>query len=243
MKNKSNLFKYIFIAIIIINGLYILKYFNDFYSNDKLLKNVKKTYKNPRNSYKNKFDELVKKNSNFIGWLKINNTNIDHPVVQGNDNKFYLKKDFYKKNNNSGSIFIDYKNKIISNSKNRDKNIIFYGHNMKSNTMFAELNKFTNKDFFMKNKYITFNTRTENLKFEIFSVYTTKSTENYRQINFVREKQHENFLNKTKNNSLFKKNISLTHNDFIITLSTCAYDFDNSRLVLHAKLIKEKILK
>ncbi|GAA0739058.1 class B sortase [Clostridium oceanicum] len=243
MKNKYKLIKYIFIAIVIINSSYIFKYFYNIYSNDKLLKNIKKTYKNATNSHKNKFDELVKKNPDFVGWLKINNTNINFPVVQGKDNKFYLDKDFYKKNNNSGSIFMDYKNKITNNIKNRDKNIIFYGHNMKSNTMFAELNKFTNKNFFMKNKYITFNTRTENLKFEIFSVYKTKSTENYRKINFVSEKQHENFLNKIKNNSLLKKNISLTHNDFIITLSTCAYDFDDARLVLHAKLIKEKILK
>jgi sortase B len=79
----------------------------------------------------------------------VDNTNIDYPVVQGSDNEFYLSKYLYKNNLLSGSIFMDYRNDF-----DRDENVIIYGHNMRNKTMFSELEKFKEEDFFYKDNKI-----------------------------------------------------------------------------------------
>lgn len=76
-------------------------------------------------------------------WLNISNSNIDYPVVQGMDNDFYLNHSFYKEESISGTLFIDYRNNIDS-----DKNIVIYGHHMKNETMFHDLNFFKEEEFF-----------------------------------------------------------------------------------------------
>lgn len=86
---------------------------------------------------------LLAINNDYKFWLSITNSNINYPVVQGTDNYFYLNHNFNKEKSISGTLFIDYENNIES-----DKNIVIYGHHMKNNTMFNNLNYFKNEDFF-----------------------------------------------------------------------------------------------
>lgn len=210
----------------------ILGYYND----SKDYKNLK-TYSPISDSIidKDYYNEKVLKdmNSDYKFWIKIDGTNIDFPVVQGNDNDFYLNHNFNKEKNFSGSIFIDSKNDI-----NNDNNIIIYGHNMKDDSMFAEINNFKIESFFNNYKYITIFKNDSKLTFEVFSVYLVdeKKLESELKFKFSNEKDYKNYLQEQVDNSLFaRKNLDLNINNKIITLFTCSYEFRNARLILVAK--------
>lgn len=175
---------------------------------------------------------LISANEDFKFWLKIDNTNIDYPVVQGKDNDFYLKHDFFKSKNASGSIFLDYR------VNNKSRNNIIYGHNMKNGSMFANIELFKDEKFFNENKFITIEKNNKQYIYEIFSVYylDAKNTD-YLQCNFNSDEEFDNFIHCIKERSLFKSNKELNSND-IITLSTCSYEGKNFRTAVHAQLIE-----
>lgn len=183
------------------------------------------------------FSQLKEKNSDTVGWINVNNTNINYPYVQSKDNKYYLTHSFDKSYNEAGWVFMDYRN----NSDLDNKNTILYAHSRLDKTMFGSLSKvlksnwYTNKD----NHIIRLSTETENTLWQIFSVYKIEEESYYITTDFNNNEEYTNFLNTLKSRSLYNFNISLTSEDRILTLSTC-YD-DTRRTVVHAKLIKKSI--
>ncbi|MGN0143467.1 MAG: class B sortase [Clostridium sp.] len=172
-------------------------------------------------------------NDDYRGWIKINNTNIDYPILQGNDNIYYLDKDMNGEYLISGSIFMNY-----ANNGFEDKITVLFGHNMKNGTMFADLNKYKQKDFFYGNNNIGIETNNgDYLEYEVFSVYVTDAKENYIKTNFVNENEQKEFLDKIQNKSLYQSDIEIDEDDKIITLSTCSYEFNDARLVVHGRLL------
>lgn len=182
------------------------------------------------------YDELKKINDDTVGWLKVNNTSVDYPVVQAADNEYYLKRSFYKKVNGIGWIFMDYRNNIDDMSRNT----VIYGHNMRgsSKLMFTTLqntlkeNWYTNKD----NQIITFNTLNQNMKWQIFSIYVADPEDNYIQTKFATTNIFLEFANAQKAKSIYDFGVEITEQDKLLTLSTCA-EQGTKRLVIHAKLI------
>lgn len=179
-----------------------------------------------------KKEDLSNINPNFRFWITVENTNIDYPVLQGTDNNFYLDKDIYKNKLGSGSIFMDYRNK----SEN-DENTIIYGHNMKNKTMFSQLEDFKDENFFNKNNKIRIITNDKEYVYEVFSAYYVDPSYNYIIPNFNNNKEYEKYLNEITNKSINKSNISVSRKDKIITLSTCSYETNNTRTVVHGKLV------
>lgn len=180
---------------------------------------------------------LKNKNSDTIAYLKVNGTNINYPVVQSNDNEYYLKHSFDKSYNEAGWIFLDYRNNIEVLNKNN----IIYGHNMLNSTMFSELTKMLDKNFFYDNNntYINLTTENKSTLWKIFSVYVTNPDTYYMSIDFSSKSQYESFFNNLKNKSIHNFNENLNSNDKILTLSTCT-NLNTKRLVVHAKLIYEE---
>ncbi len=180
------------------------------------------------------FDKLTKINKDVVGWVKVNNTKVNYPVTQSYDNKYYLTHDIYKNYIITGWVFMDYRN----NSKELDRNTIIYGHNLISNYMFGDLKKtvyyswYTNKD----NQIITFNTLNRNMKFQIFSIYTTNYTNDYMTTQFFDDAEFMKFLNMVKKRSMYNFNVNLHDYDKILTLSTCTGS-NNRRLVIHAVMV------
>ncbi len=186
--------------------------------------------------YEKVFDKLLTINDDTIGWLTVNNTNIDYPVVVASDNDFYLTRDYYKNKNRHGWIFMDYRNSI----DNLSKNTIIYGHNLANQKMFGTLRYALNSSWYKKisNQVITFNTLNNNMRWQIFSIYKVPVTTDYLYTDFNSEEEFINFANKMKERSIYNFNVEITTDDNLLTLSTCS-DGHDQRLVIHAKLINE----
>ncbi len=178
--------------------------------------------------------ELKEKNSDTVGWINVNNTNINYPFVQTKDNSYYLNHSFDKKYNEAGWVFLDYRNSKDLNNKNT----ILYAHSRLDKTMFGSLSKvlksswYNNKD----NHIIRLSTDTENTLWQIFSVYKIPEESYYITTNFNTNEEYSKFLNTIKQRSIHNFNTNLDTNDKILTLSTCYSDTE--RTVVHAKLIK-----
>ena len=180
------------------------------------------------------FDALSKENKDTVAYLKVNNTNIDYIVVKGKNNSYYLTHNFKKKWSNAGWVFADYRNNFDDN----DKNIIVYGHNMRSGSMFGTLKNVLKKEWYLDddNRKITFVTKSGTYYYDIFSIYTIKSEEYYittdfSDINFLE------FVNKIKSRSIYDFNVDVDESDNILTLSTCTTG-GKKRVVVHAKRIE-----
>ncbi len=186
--------------------------------------------------YKMVFEELKEINDDTIGWITVNNTNINYPVVQAEDNDYYLKRDYFKNKNRHGWIFMDYRN----DSNNLSKNTIIYGHNLANQKMFGTLRYALNSSWYKKsnNQIITFNTVKQNMRFQIFSIYKVPVTTDYLQVNFPSDSSYLDFIKMITERSIYDFNEEVTANDKILTLSTCSNGHDQ-RLVVHAKLIVE----
>lgn len=189
----------------------------------------------PNTNYINvNLNYYTQKNTETVGWLQVNGTKVDYPIVQHEDNDFYLNHDFYKRKTKAGWIFGDYRN----NFKNFNNNTIIYGHNLINNTMFGTIPDLLNKNWLANknNHYIKLSTLTTNTIWQVFSVYKIIPTTDYLQINFNSTTSYQNFLNTVESRSIYNFNLNLDYTDKIITLSTCD-DTGTKRVVVHAKLI------
>ena len=137
-------------------------------SNLQLIEDVFTKNKTEENTEKTiiDWDKLSNINTDIIGWIKINDTNIDYPILKDTDNLKYLKHSFGGKYNNNGSIF------TLNNNPFQDYETVLYGHNMKSGIMFSELGKYMNKEFFDKHSSFEIYTKNQNYKATVFSCYS-----------------------------------------------------------------------
>lgn len=181
---------------------------------------------------------LKEMNEDTVGWLKVNNTNVDYPVVQAKDNDYYLTKNYKKKNDSSGWIFMDYR----ADAVNLSQNTIIFGHNMYySGVMFGTLYKVQYSDWYKNkdNQIIEFENITGKKKWKIFSIYNIANTNDYLIADFSTAEKFQNFLDLITDRSIYKFNTPVSTNDKILTLSTCSKNGAN-RLVIHAVLLNEK---
>lgn len=186
------------------------------------------------------YSELHNENPDLYGWLQINYTVIDYPVMYSPyDPQLYLYKNFYKEDSKSGTPFI-----LTPSSTNP----IIYGHNMKNASMFSSLLKYKDIEFWKTHRYIIFNTLTSKGIYEISIVaneivyYDEAKIPDgaylfYKHSNLDSKGDFDEYVNELKKNSYFDSNISLEYGDELLTLVTCDYVQENSRLVVVAKKI------
>ena len=183
------------------------------------------------------FTNLKNINSDTVGWINVNNTNINYPFVQYEDNYFYLYHSYDKTYNEAGWVFMDYRN----NDNLDNKNTILYAHSRLDKTMFGSLSKtlksawYSNKD----NHIIRLSTEEENTLWQIFSVYKIEEESYYITTDFDNDSDYQEFLDTIRGRSIHDFDTNLTTDDKILTLSTCYSDTE--RTVVHAKLIKKSV--
>lgn len=185
--------------------------------------------------------ELYQQNSDLAGWIRIEDTNINYPVMHTSDNPdFYLKHGFDKEYSDYGCPYVQENCDVQLPSDN----VIIYGHHMKNGSMFADLEKFKSQDFWKEHKTISFSTVTDRYEYEIVSVFKTfvysDSPESFKHYHFVNAETPEDFsayIDRCKELALYETGVSAEYGDKLITLSTCEYSRTNGRLVVVAKRI------
>lgn len=181
-------------------------------------------------------EELYKINNDIVGWLKIDNTNINYPVMQTKDRpNYYLKRNFYKKYSSLGTPYIA-ENCSIETSDN----LIIYGHNIKGKRVFGELENYKSKEYYNNHKNIKFYTMQEKAEYEIIAVFKTIAYTEFRYYEFYNAKDEREFctfVNKCKELSFYDTEKITEYGDKLITLSTCEYSNPNGRLVVVARKI------
>jgi len=184
------------------------------------------------------FQELININSDFVGWIKIDDTNINYPIVQGTNNTYYLKHSFYKEYSNAGSIYMD----ATANSSFESRNTFIYGHYTSDGSMFGQLGKYMKQDFYDKHKEIYIYTSEQNYKLEVFSVHVDKASSKSYQMNFTTDESYKDYIDLMKSYSVIKSDIEIDYTeDRIVTLYSCSHERGHAkddRYFVHAKLIE-----
>ena len=175
-------------------------------------------------------EELKSINSDYKMWIQIENTNINYPVVQGSDNDYYLKHNFRKESNISGTVFVESANDI-----DNDKNIILYGHNMRNGTMFNNITNYKEESFFNEDNKISIIMNNTLYEYEVFSVYVKNVSEVNLAIGFASEDEFINYAYNEAEESLYKKDVDFSAEDNLITLVTCSYEFTDARTIVVAR--------
>lgn len=239
-KRRINLLRFliliVFIVMFLVSGFHILKWIRENKKNKNIKEDILSNITLKENEIVVDFNELKKTNSNTVAWLKVENTNIEYPVVKGKDNSFYLTHSFDDNYNSAGWIFADYKNKFDGT----DKNIVIFGHNRRDGSMFGTLQNALGKKWYTNenNKYIILITENKSYKYEVFSVYKIKDEDYYITTGFDNNDEFKEFIETLKNRSKYDFGNTVEKWDKILTLSTC--DNNNKyRVVLHAKRIEE----
>ena len=230
----------VFVVTLIISSYYLVKDFLEYKSsnddNKELVKDVI-NYTDNKEEKEDKiminWDRLYEINKDIIGWIKIENTNINYPILKDDENLKYLKHSYNEKYNNNGSIF------TLNADPFNDENTVIYGHNMKNGTMFSELSKYMNKNFFDEHSTILIYTKNQNYKATVFSCYSigvNQEEKNTKALDFEDEIEYYKKDSKYKVNNM--ENIKK-----IIKLSTCSYLNNhttptNQRYYIIAKLEK-----
>lgn len=185
------------------------------------------------------FDELLKINPDTIGWIRFSPepSIINYPIVQGTDNQEYLHKTFSANENTLGAIFLN-----VDNSPDfRDKNSVIYGHRMRDGSMFRHIQDYEDRAFWEANPYFYIYTADgRELVYQVYSMGQIEDTSESYMTEFVSDEEFQNFLNMTKQTSLYDTGIEVTTSDKIVTLSTCTSASDNHRFVIRGVRVKQE---
>ena len=174
-------------------------------------------------------------NSDICAWIRIDDTNIDYPVVIGKDNSEYLSIDYKKEFSTLGSIFLDYRN----NRAFTDDYSIIYGHNMRGDLMFADIKKFNDATFFNSHTSGKLYTTSGLYKIEIFCIVKVNAFSNdIYSLNIYRNGYNSTLIDILNKSATYKRDINVTGKDKLLLLSTCAEAGSNNRFVLVARLKK-----
>lgn len=197
--------------------------------------NIEETI-NQQNERILKVQKLQEENSDIVGWLEIEGTSINYPVLQGTDNEYYMTHNYKKQKSKNGSIFLtkDYDWSIPSS------NLLIYGHNLNNGTMFQELLKYVKEEFYKEHPIIRFTTNKEDAEYEIISVFKSrvyyKTEKNvfryYFFVNANSEAEYNEFVQNAKKASLYDIDKTAKFGDQLITLSTCSYHVEDGRFAV-----------
>lgn len=243
MKAVYVVFMILFAGIFLFSIMGIFSYHNDAGQNAREIQEVMRevTQRMPGDHGDEKvvqqidFAKLKQINEDAVGWIVFHDPYINNPLVQTNDNSYYLTNSFRKKENAAGCLFMDCRNESFD-----DRNVVIYGHNMLDRTMFGSLKDVFQEKFWEEpecDRIQITDTEQHIREYKIFSYYITEADNDYCTTSFPDAAAYAGFLREITARSFRKLDVTVTADDHILTLSTCAGAAGtNKRRVLHAKL-------
>ena len=187
------------------------------------------------------YQTLYNKNKSLIGWLKIDDTNIDYPVMQTVNNEYYLDHNYNQEYDKNGSLFMDKDCDVV----HRNTNLIIYGHHMKSGKMFGNLNKYSSEDYCKKHPAIQFDTIYEKGTYEVMYVFRSRIYNEdeivfkyYQFLDAASEKEFNSNMQAMAELSLYDTGVTAGYGDELLTLSTCDNAEADGRFVVVAKRVQ-----
>ena len=187
------------------------------------------------------YKTLYSKNKRLIGWLKIDDTNIDYPVMQTENNEYYLDHNFNQEYDKNGSLFLD----CDCNVYPRSTNMIIYGHHMKSGSMFGNLQQYAKESYGKKHSVIEFDTIYEKATYQVMYVFRSQVYNEddvvFKYYQFIEANSEEEFnfyMKEMASMSLYDTGVTANFGDSLLTLSTCDSSQTDGRFVVVAKRIK-----
>lgn len=187
------------------------------------------------------YQTLYNKNKKLIGWLKIDDTNIDYPVMQTANNEYYLDHNYNQEYDKNGSLFLDKDCDVV----HRNTNLIIYGHHMKSGKMFGNLNLYSSEDYCKKHSTIQFDTIYEKGTYQVMYVFRSRIYNEdeivfkyYQFLNAASEKEFSSYMQEMAALSLYDTGVTAAYGDELLTLSTCDNSEQDGRFVVVAKRVE-----
>ena len=187
------------------------------------------------------YQTLYNKNKSLIGWLKIDDTNIDYPVMQTVNNEYYLDHNYTQEYDKNGSLFLDKDCDIV----HRNTNLIIYGHHMKSGKMFGNLNKYSSEEYCRKHSTIQFDTIYEKGTYEVMYVFRSRIYNEeeivfkyYQFFDAASEQEFDSKMQEMAAISLYDTGVTASYGDELLTLSTCDSSEQDGRFVVVARRIE-----
>lgn len=187
------------------------------------------------------YQTLYNKNKKLIGWLKIDDTIIDYPVMQTANNEYYLDHNFNQEYDKNGSLFMDAACDVV----HRNTNLIIYGHHMKSGKMFGNLNSYSSKEYCEKHSTIRFDTIYEKGLYQVMYVFRSRIYNEdevvfkyYQFFDAASEKEFQSNMQEMAALSLYDTGVTASFGDELLTLSTCDSSEPDGRFVVVAKRIQ-----
>lgn len=187
------------------------------------------------------FEELNQINEDSVGWIELKDTVIDYPIVQGDDNEYYLHNDINGNSSKNGTIFQDVRDGAIGSDELTDFNVL-YGHHMASGAMFAGICNYKNPNYVNDHPFaVIYGEDGSVYQAEFFAgqVISGESDEGLYVYKFDSEQEFDDYIEGLKENSTFDTNVEIEYGDKILALVTCSYETNNSRYVLYAKLSRQ----
>ncbi|MCD7724788.1 MAG: class B sortase [Clostridiales bacterium] len=187
------------------------------------------------------YQTLYNKNKKLIGWLKIEDTNIDYPVMQTSNNEYYLDHNYNQEYDKNGSLFLDKDCDVVR----RNTNLIIYGHHMKSGKMFGNLNKYSSEDYCREHSIIQFDTIYEKGTYQVMYVFRSRIYNEdevvfkyYQFLDAASEQEFNSNMQEMAALSLYNTGVTASYGDELLTLSTCDSSEESGRFVVVAKRIE-----
>ncbi|MEY9970920.1 sortase B [Lysinibacillus sp. RC46] len=249
-KWTSKFLTFIYLAIFLYSGFSLAKYLYTYYETSKSLEEVQIIYQSTLATLEDEavetsstpftirpqFKDLLTVNNNIVGWISTDGTKLNNPILQAENNDFYLNHNFKDRESRAGSVFMDYRNNV----QDINRNTILYGHAMKNSTMFGSLKNYLNQQYADEHPIIYLDTLYEGYDVEVFAAYETTIDFYYIETEFKGNDAFLKFLDEIQARSAIEMNVEIGPEDKILTLSTCKDSVmsNDHRFVVQGKLVK-----
>lgn len=188
------------------------------------------------------YKNLYNSNKRLIGWLKIDDTKIDYPVMQTTNNEYFLDHNVNQKKDRNGALFLDKDCDVLKPSTN----LIIYGHHMQSGNMFGTLDKYSSEEYYKEHPLIQFDSIYEKGTYEVMYVFRSRIYNEedvvfkyYQFIDTLSQQEFDSNMQEMAAMSLYDTGITASYGDRLLTLSTCDYYVDNGRFVVVARRVED----